>query len=102
MERLTAVDVRKRLPEAVRRVEIAGDRYILTVNGKDRAALVSLGDLELLERLEDERDIREADAALAAIERGDEVPLTLEELDAALGRREKVLPGRGSRRRART
>jgi prevent-host-death family protein len=84
MERLTAVDVRKRLPEAVRRVEIAGDRYILTVNGKDRAAIVSLEDLALLERLEDEQDIREADAALAAIERGDEVPLTLEELDAEL------------------
>ncbi len=84
MVRLSAVEARKRLPDTLRRVEIAGERCILTVNGKDRAAIVPLEDLALLERLEDEADAREADAALAAIDRGEEAPLTLAELDRIL------------------
>jgi prevent-host-death family protein len=85
MERVNAQEARAKLAELTRRAGYGGERFILCYRGRDVAAIVPVEDLEALERLEDEVDLREAEAALAAIESGGETPLTLEELDRTLG-----------------
>jgi len=57
-------DIRNNLADAINRVAYAGERIVLERRGKGVAALVSVEDLELLERLEDESDIRAARKAL--------------------------------------
>ena len=61
---LTAVEARAHLPEALNRVAYGGERLRIGKRGKPLAALVSIADLELLERLEDESDARAARKAL--------------------------------------
>lgn len=58
------VDIRNNLADALNRVAYAGDRIILERRGKGVAALVSMEDLALLERIEDEQDIKAARKAL--------------------------------------
>lgn len=58
------VDIRNNLADALNRVAYAGERIILERRGKGVAALVSMEDLALLERIEDEQDIKAARKAL--------------------------------------
>ncbi|KIC73222.1 Prevent-host-death family protein [Neochlamydia sp. EPS4] len=51
---------RSELTTIVNHVAFCHDRYVLTRNGKDVAAIVPIDDLEMLETLEDERDIEVA------------------------------------------
>ena len=53
-------EIRDNLAEALNKVAYAGERVILARRGKGVAALVSMEDLELLEKLEDESDIKAA------------------------------------------
>lgn len=53
-----------KVPKALRRAS-RGQRLIVQRRGRDVAALVPLEDLEALERLEDETDLRAAREALA-------------------------------------
>lgn len=53
------------LSEIVNRVTQQGERVRLSKNGKDVAAIISLGDLEALQRLEDKADTDEAERRLA-------------------------------------
>ncbi|MEX1141598.1 MAG: type II toxin-antitoxin system Phd/YefM family antitoxin [Thermoleophilaceae bacterium] len=65
-------DARESLADVVNRVRYTGERLTLTRRGRPVAALVSVEDAELLERLDDETDLEAARRALA--EPGDPVP----------------------------
>jgi len=69
-----------KVPKALRRAS-RGQRFIVQRRGKDVAALVPLEDLDALERLEDEADLRAAREALA--EPGPNIPW--EKVKADLG-----------------
>ena len=64
MAMLSTVKAREGFSETVNRSAYGKERIILTRRGKGIAAVVPIEDLELLERLEDEIDIREARKAL--------------------------------------
>jgi prevent-host-death family protein len=61
---MNVVDIRNNLADAINRVAYAGERIVLERRGKGVAALVSIEDLELLQELEDQADIRAARKAL--------------------------------------
>lgn len=61
---LNSTDARERLADVLNRVAYAGDRVRITRRGKVVAAVVPIGDLEMIERLENEIDIREAEKSL--------------------------------------
>jgi prevent-host-death family protein len=61
---MKVVDIRNNLADALNRVAYAGERIVLERRGKGVAALVSIEDLALLERIEDEQDIKAARKAL--------------------------------------
>lgn len=77
---MKVADIRNNLADAINRVAYAGERIILERRGKGVAALVSVEDLELLQRLEDEADIKAARKALK--EKGG---ISLEKLKKRLG-----------------
>jgi antitoxin Phd len=68
MTRLTAREIRRNLSDALNRVAYKGERIVLERRGKDVAALVSMEDLALFDRLvheaEDRLDLEEAERAL--------------------------------------
>ncbi|MEO7363730.1 MAG: type II toxin-antitoxin system prevent-host-death family antitoxin [Gemmatimonadaceae bacterium] len=66
--RLPATKARERLAEVLNEVSVRGDRIILERHGKNVAAVISMEDLELLERLEDRYDLDLAKAALSESE----------------------------------
>lgn len=51
---------RSELTDIVNHVAFGHDRYILTRNGKELAAIISISDLQILEELEDSLDIEAA------------------------------------------
>src|SRR6266446_6109116 len=61
---INIVHIRSRLADTINRVAYQGERVILNRRGKGVAALVSMEDLALLEKLEDEADLKAARAAL--------------------------------------
>jgi prevent-host-death family protein len=65
MDSVNTTEARENLAEVINRVAYAKDRVRITRRGKQVAAVVPIEDLELLERMEDEIDIREAKKALA-------------------------------------
>ena len=75
MNRLNTSDARERLAEVLNRVAFAKDRVRITRRGKEIAAVVPIEDLELIERLEDEFDLREAEKALAEADSKGTIPL---------------------------
>ena len=77
---MNIVDVRNNLADALNRVAYAGERIVLERRGKGVAALVSIEDLETLQRIEDEADIKAARKAMK--EKGE---VSLEEIKKRLG-----------------
>lgn len=71
---LNSTDARENMAEILNRVAYAKDRVRITRRGKEVAALVPIEDLELIERLEDEIDIREAKRALADVRKHGTIP----------------------------
>lgn len=71
--RIGASEAREGFPEVVNRVAYGGERVIVERRGKELAAVVSMEDLRLLERLieeeEDRIDLEESRKALADEER---------------------------------
>jgi len=61
---VNSTDAREHLADVLNRVAYAGDRVRITRRGKAVAAVVPIEDLELIERLENEIDIREAEKSL--------------------------------------
>jgi len=78
MDRLNVVELRHSLADILNRAEYQGERIIIHRRGKDAAAIISIEDLKLLERLieeaEDRLDIEAARTALA--ESDDRIPYT--------------------------
>ena len=64
MTRIPISEARERLADLGNRVSLRGERVIVERRGKNLFALVPLEDVELLERLEDEEDIRLARKAM--------------------------------------
>jgi len=62
---LNITEIRDNLSEAISRVAYKGERILVRRSGKDVVAIVPIEDLATLEALEDQRDIKAADAALA-------------------------------------
>lgn len=73
--------LRDELSDVVARVSYRGERVGVTKNGKLAAVMISVADLELLEALENERDLAEYRAAKAE---DDSTRVSLEELRAEL------------------
>ena len=71
---LNSTDARENMAEVLNRVAYAKDRVRITRRGKEVAAVVPIEDLELIERLEDEIDIREAKKALTDVRKHGAVP----------------------------
>jgi len=83
MDSVNTTEVRENLADVLNRVAYGKDRLRITRRGKQLAAVVPIEDLEYLERLEDEIDIREAKRALADIKKKGGIPW--EELKKELG-----------------
>jgi prevent-host-death family protein len=67
------VEVRSKLADTINRVAYGGERVVLERRGQGVAALVSMEDLDLIEALEDQADVR---AALKARREKGQVPLS--------------------------
>ncbi len=65
MTRIKASEVREDFAEVLNRVAYRGERIVVHRRGKDVVALVPVGDVALLQALEDRIDIEEAHKALA-------------------------------------
>lgn len=78
MTTISAEKARNSFSELISHTAYSKDRVIVTRNGKKMAAIVSIEDLELLERLvdkiEDELDVEDIRAALLEYEEGKTVP----------------------------
>ncbi len=69
MTTMSIVEARNNLAEAINRVSYGGERVVFARRGKPVAALVSAGDLALLQKIEDAEDIRAAQKVLRAYDR---------------------------------
>ena len=83
MTRLPVSKAREDLAEALNRVAYSGERIVLERRGKRIAAIVSVEDLDLLERLDDDLDVALARERLADAEKRGTVPW--EKVKAKLG-----------------
>ena len=84
MTRLAAAKVRQDFAETVNQVAYGRERIVLHRRGKDLAALISLEDLALLEKLEDRLDAEEAEKVLAEAKAKGEKPVRWEKAKKAL------------------
>ena len=71
---MTAASARSQFSEIVNRTAFGGERVVVTRRGKALAALVPIGDLALLEELENRGDARDYRVALKAARRETAVP----------------------------
>ena len=65
MTRMGVSDARDHLSEVVDRARYTQERVVLTKRGREVGAIISIDDLNLLEMLEDQLDIKEARQAIA-------------------------------------
>jgi prevent-host-death family protein len=64
MTRLRASKARQEFSDTLNRVVYGGERIVLERRGRDLAAIVPMGDLELIRALEDRVDLQKAKKAL--------------------------------------
>ena len=62
--RVSASVAREKFADIVNRVEYRGERVIVRRHNRDVAAVIPIEDLELLQRVEDQMDIKDALKAL--------------------------------------
>ena len=74
MDSLNTTEARENLADVLNRVAYAKERVRIMRRGKAIAAVVPIEDIELIERLEDEVDIREARKSLAEAEKEGSTP----------------------------
>jgi prevent-host-death family protein len=74
MSSFNTTDARENLAEVLNRVAYAKERVRITRHGRDIAAVVPIEDLQLIERLGDEIDLREAKKALAEAGKKGSIP----------------------------
>ncbi|MGA3068146.1 MAG: type II toxin-antitoxin system prevent-host-death family antitoxin [Tepidisphaeraceae bacterium] len=82
---INVVKIRSNLADTINRVAYKGERVVLERRGKGVAALVSMEDLALLERLEEEADVKAARKALAEMKRKKQKPVPWQQVKADLG-----------------
>ncbi len=70
--KISTADARKNLADIVNRVAYGDEPVILTRRGRSVAALVSMAELELLQKIEARMDIEDAKKALG--EPGENIP----------------------------
>lgn len=79
METLPLTAVKAKLSEVIDRVEREQDRVTITRNGRPVAMIVAMDDIEGLEEtleiLSDKRLMRKIRAGMAAVDKGDTIPL---------------------------
>lgn len=85
MTRATLSEARQNLPELANRAGYKGERIVLERRGKPVAVLISVEDLELLERLEDQADYDEAIRVEREARAAGEVPIPLADVKRRLG-----------------
>jgi prevent-host-death family protein len=83
MTTVTAKQLKEASAEVLSRVQYGHERVAITRHGKEVAAVVSIEDARLLERLEGMLDIHDALAAIEEAER--EGTISLDELRGRLG-----------------
>ncbi len=83
--KLSMAEFRNDMATPINKVVYGGERLILTRKGKGTVAMVSLEDLELIEKLEDEIDAREAKKVLADMKRKGERSTPLAQVKKRLG-----------------
>lgn len=94
---MEATEVRKHFAEVYHRVAYGDERVVILKHGKPMAALIPVNDLDALERLEDEADVRIARERIAEIDAGRAETVSFEEVVAELGLNEpggKAVPRR--------
>ncbi len=74
MTRISISSAREELADALNRVAYGGERILIHRRGKNVAAVVSVEDLKLLERLEDKIDLDLAREALADVKKHGTIP----------------------------
>jgi prevent-host-death family protein len=74
MTRISISSAREELADALNRVAYGGERILIHRRGKNVAAVVSVDDLKLIERLEDKIDLEMAREALADIKKYGTIP----------------------------
>jgi prevent-host-death family protein len=73
MKRLNVVELKNSLGDVLNRAEYQGERIIVHRRGKDTAAIISIEDLRLFERLlEESEDRLDVEAARVALAESDE------------------------------
>jgi prevent-host-death family protein len=82
---MEASEVRKNFAEVTHRIEYGNERVIIAKRGKPAAAMISVEDLQKLERIEDEIDARIARERIAELDAGTAETVTFEEALAELG-----------------
>ncbi|NHZ86464.1 MAG: type II toxin-antitoxin system prevent-host-death family antitoxin [Planctomycetia bacterium] len=60
MTKISTLEARKNLAEVINSAQYGKERIILTRHGKDVAGIISIDDLNLLEKLEDRLDLQDA------------------------------------------
>ncbi len=78
---MTTSEIRRIFSNVVNKVAQTGERVIIRSRDRDVAAIVSIEDLKLIERLEDEIDVEEAKKILA----DNETPVPWDEAMKQLG-----------------
>ena len=64
-ETISTADARMNFSDIINKVAYGNEPIVLTRRGKSIAALVSIAELELLQRIEEHLDVEDAQAALA-------------------------------------
>jgi prevent-host-death family protein len=85
MTKLAASQARDAFADTLNRVAYRGERIVLRRRGKDLAAIVPIEDLKLIQKTEDEIDLREAKKALADMKRKGLKPIAYERVRERLG-----------------
>lgn len=60
MTKISILEARKNLADVINSAQYGKERIILTRHGKEVAGIISIDDLNLLEKLEDRLDLQEA------------------------------------------
>lgn len=87
---MNIVDIRKNMADAINRVAYQGDRILLERRGKGVAAIVSIEDLALLRKMEDEHWTAEGLKAEARMKAAGERPIPLDVAERQLDKSRKT------------
>ena len=85
MTKLAASQARDAFSDPLNRVAYRGERIVLRRRGKDLAAIVPIEDLRLIEKIDDEFDVREARRAVSEMKRKGLKPVAYGQVRKRLG-----------------